>query len=266
MDVEGCSYEEACEILGYGGAISHLDEKLAEFFGTKKPETVVKPEPKTKILSMPEGVVPISSLNTWTFQRRSSEEYLGKRNIPSTGLYFGVSGEYRERVVIPYYDADGNLIYYNGRYIGSNTKLPKYKGPPKEIGVGKSDVVYMPNWKAKGSLHVTEGEFDSIALNLCGLASCAVGGSNLSEYQRKVLKDRTVILCGDIDKPGAGAVLKAGNALLEEGFKDIWFVRPAVGYKDWNDLYVKFGELVPNYIKAKMKPFDLITAEQLFAK
>lgn len=268
MDVDKCSMEEAYDRIGSENIVD-LDAQLEEFFGTKKPAIVAAPAVEhTKVLTMPEGVALISGLPTWSRAKRDAEVYLQGRKIPCTGLYVGVEGDYRDRVVIPYYDQDGNLIYYNGRYIGTYNKATKYKGPDKKIGVGKGDVIFMPEWAPPGcTLHVTEGEFDAIVLRACGLWSCAVGGSNLSYFQQKTLKPYNVRLCGDVDKPGAGAVFRSGNAMLSVGFKNITFVRPPKGYKDWNELYLKLpGELVARYIEDKAKPFDLITSEQLFAE
>jgi hypothetical protein len=266
MDVDKCSYEEACEILGADGGIQRLEEELEAFFAAKKPGPIAPiTEPTKKSLTMPDGVVLITSLTPWNRARKNAEWYLANRKIPVQDLYIGLKDEFRERVVIPYYDRDGDLIYYNGRYIGPSDKPAKYRGPDKSIGVGKGDVVYMPHWHEPGTLlHITEGEFDAMVLSLCGLASCAVGGSHLTEYQRKILRDYRICLCGDNDKPGMGAIMRTGMQMLEEGFKNIRFVHPPEGYKDWNELYIKIGPLVKTYVEGRYKPFDVITAEQLF--
>jgi hypothetical protein len=267
MDVENCSYDEACDILDVHDP--DYDKELEAFFAAKKTETLLVTEvPQTKkALTFPEGVVPIESLPSWNYLRKNAEKYLLGRGIPLEGLYVGTKNEFRERIVIPYYDKDGELVYYNGRYFGDSSKPAKYRGPDKEIGIGKGDVLFMPKWVEPGSiLHVTEGEFDAMVLNLCGLNSCSVGGSNLTTVQQKILRQYNICLCGDIDKPGAGAVFRAGTKMLEEGFKNVKFVRPPKGYKDWNDLYIQFGILVGRYVESHLKPFDLITAEQLFAE
>lgn len=265
IDVENCSYKEACEIIEADGNIDDLEEKLNEFFlGTKK-ETII-PSPSKKIISLPEETSWISSLSIWTRSRKNAEDYLRSRRIPIAGLAYCSQGIYRDRIVIPYYDQDGDLIYYNSRYIGPSAKAPKYLGPPKEIGVGKGDIVYMPKWANAGLLHVVEGEFDAMVLSMCGLPSCAVGGSHLTDYQRKILSNYKIKLCGDIDKPGAGAVFRIGTQMLQEGFKEISFVRPPIGYKDWNDFYIVFGEKIVDWIEQKTKNFNLISAEQLFAE
>jgi hypothetical protein len=61
-----------------------------------------------------------------------------------------------------------------------------------------------------------------------------------------------------------GAIMRTGMQMLEEGFKNIRFVHPPEGYKDWNELYIKIGPLVKTYVEGRYKPFDVITAEQLF--
>ena len=75
-----------------------------------------------------------------------------------------MDGRYKGRIIIPYYDKIGNLIYFNGRHLG-NSKC-KYLGPPKDIGVGKEDVVFMAGkWPETGSIiYLCEGEFNAISL------------------------------------------------------------------------------------------------------
>ncbi len=260
MDVDSCSYERACEILEIGE--DYCDDQLKEFFSTKK--TIVLEDQIKKKLTLPEGVVPIVSLPSWHSLGQKAIAYLDKRKLLFDKLYLGIKGEYYERIIIPYYDADDNLIYYNGRYIGDKDRA-KYKGPEKEIGVGKGDVVFMPKWHASNMLlHITEGEFDAMVLDRCKLASCAVGGSYMTVQQRKILKPYQICFCGDNDKPGAMAISKSGMDLMAEGVKNITFVRPPKGYKDWNELYIEFGlDKVRDYIYKYKKSLNILSIEQI---
>jgi len=132
MEVDGCSYKEAKDLLCGKTPIGELEAKLNEFF--KSEEEIIAEKPKG-LLSLPEECHLISSLKTGSFHRNRAENYLKDRKIPINGLYFCTNGVYKSRIVIPYYDKDGILIYFNSRHIGKSPL--RYRGPPKSIGVGK---------------------------------------------------------------------------------------------------------------------------------
>lgn len=269
MEVDRCSFESACEAIGLDDDVSRMEDRLDEFFASPGRPPAAEPEPEAaRKVTLPEGSEPILKMPGWSNLRARALSHLAARRVPPDGLYACWYADYRDRIIIPYYDRDGSLVYFNGRYVGDHPKAPRYLGPPKDIGVGKGDVVYMPRWPEPGvTLMVTEGEFDAMVLSQCGFHSCSVGGSHLTDHQRRVLRGYRVCLCGDVDKPGAGAVFRTGTRMLEEGFRGLTFVRPPKGFKDWNEFYAKFRpEVVAEYVRRKVKPFDAITAEQLFAE
>ncbi len=264
MQVEGCTYSEAQDILAGATSIRVLEEKLHEFFENKQ-KNVTRPESKIKL---PEDTYPIEDLSP--MHRMEAENYLAKRKLPSDGLYYCTAGEYRSRIVIPYYDPTGKLIYFNARHVGSS-KL-RYMGPPKTCGVGKGDVLFALKWPEPGSkVHVTEGEFDAITLNICGFYGVACGGKNLSDKQLDMLRHYKVCLSLDTDEtvveaaaPGLNGLLEMGSKLLS-AFVPVTFVRPPKGFKDWNKMLVDLVNpaIIAEYINKCEKPFDALTLEQL---
>jgi DNA primase len=272
MQVEGCSPEEAIDILG-GNEMADLEENMRAFFNSpfvpsNEPviETVAKAE--TVKLTMPEGTYLISEVATYNKSRAEAEHYLNGRKLPITGLYVGIDGRYRERILIPYYDRQGKLIYYNARYIGTSSKPTKYLGPPNELGIGKADVLYMPSWPSEGTrVYVTEGEFDTMALNLVGLHGAAIGGGQFSTRHKDFLAPYKITMAGDNDDDntaGTDTLIRVGDALMANGFSEVEFVRPPKGFKDWNDFYKKFPvQLVRKYIEENSKSYNEITASQL---
>lgn len=273
MEVDRCTYDEAIEILGGDQELHDLEERLLAFINEPTINSLegLPEAPKEKpTLQLPENSVLISEMWIRNRRRVQAELYLLNRKMPIEGFYFCLEGKYKERIVIPYYDREGNLIYWNTRYIGTWDKAPKYLGPPKEVGIGKSDVVFMKKWPSVGStLHLTEGEFDAITLTLSGFYGAAVGGGYMGDGQFKILKDYRIVICGDNDSgkksdAGLNAVCRIGNALLENGITDIGFVRPPNGYKDWNELLIKFSkELVQKYLTEHTKPFNEVTSRRL---
>lgn len=267
MLVDGCSYEEALEVLGFNLELHELESKIYDFIFNKQEQVVGKEHTK---LTLPLNSVCIENMSFQNKHRIKAEQYLLKRKIPIKGFYYCSEGKYRERIVIPYYSKDGELIYWNTRYIGQSKNMPKYLGPGKDVGVGKSDVVYMTKWvELNQTIHLTEGEFDAVTLHLCGFNSAAIGGSDMGENQFNILKDYKIVICGDNDShkfidTGMKAVCKIGDQLLENGIRNVMFVRPPNGYKDWNELYVKFdANIVKNYISSNSKIFDDFTSSRL---
>lgn len=145
MLVDNCSYYEAKEILNgnASGNLGELEEKLEEFFKAKEEISL----PKKSQLNFPPFTEFIADLPHSSWGKRRAIEYLEGRKLPTDDFLYCYDGEYKNRIIIPYYDKEKNLIYWNARTIGKS-KL-RYMGPPKSIGVGKSDVLYVPQWPEK---------------------------------------------------------------------------------------------------------------------
>lgn len=254
--VDNCDYEDAKAILGGATPIRDLERQLEEFFESQeeKPVEEIKPD-----LQLPAGTYLIDDSRKWW--RQKAEEYLATRKIPSTGLYLCVEEPYKGRIIIPYYDRQGKLIYWNARHIFPQAKM-RYLGPPKEVGIGKSDVIYFPgSWPKTGELlHVCEGEFNALSLKLSGLDAAACGGKNMSDKQALILADYRICLCLDRDKAGkvGTSVMSDAVSMLESASKTkdkLSVVRPPKPYKDWNEMYIAEGaDMVYHYIKRNAKP------------
>lgn len=252
-EMEGCLYSDVDDILGIN-EIRNLGEKLKEFFATAK--KIVKAAPIG--LPMPEGAVKISDCQDARL-KKVAEDYLEGRKIPTDDLYVCVSGKYSNRILIPYYDKEGKLIYYNTRDISGKSWL-RYLGPPKDVGVGKGDVLWTKSWPKEGDkIYLCEGEFDAMSLWEAEHNGFACGGKNLSDKQADLLKDYGIVICFDLDKYGQEALHKIGRFIRRNsGYaRKINYVRPANGYKDWNDMLIKVGKgALHLYIKSKEKPIN----------
>ena len=257
MLVDGCDYEEAVSILrGDTTSIREMERQLEEYLN-KKDGPKEEESPKEIVLSLPPYAVPLESKGWW---QNIGREYLANRCIPYKGYYICTEDKYKGRIVIPYYDAKGKLIYWNARATHPKAKL-RYVGPPKEVGVGKDDVIYMDRWPQRGeTIHLCEGEFNAKSLTIAGFYGAACGGKNMSEKQAAMLKGYKVVICLDRDKPGIAAsvvmVEKLGEFSLG-GKNRIMLVRPPVGYKDWNEMLVGLGpEILTAYILRSQKPLE----------
>lgn len=261
MHVDGCSYKEAKDILSGLTPLRALEAELDEFYTEREK---VKDTPVLKAaLDLPDYTWPIKTMPAASLQKMDAEYYLEKRKIPIANLCLCTAGDYRNRIVIPYYDRNGKLIYWNSRAL-SDEGL-RYQGPPKTCGVGKGDVIYMTSWPKPGSkIYVTEGEFDAMSLNVCGLNGAACGGRTMSDAQVLMLKDYHICLTLDTDEAGYQGLLSMSQKLMRNGISRITYVRPPVGYKDWNTMLVKHDEkIMLAYIEKKEKLFDDWTAMNL---
>jgi len=259
MQIDSCAFDEALNILG--GEDSNmrlLEERLQQLLHKKPSEPVIEPSP---VLQIPSGSHPILNLPESDYYRSSAEIYLTDRKLSPDKYLVCISGKYKNRIIIPYYDRDGKLIYWNSRVIGDShgKNVLRYQGPDSEVGVGKSDVVYTSCWPELGEeIFITEGEFDADSLASIGLNGIALGGKVLSPSQAEYLRGYKVNICLDNDGAGEEAIQKVGNDFIERGFsKGLSFVRPPVGYKDWNSMLIKLKpDVIRSYIITNRKPYS----------
>lgn len=258
MMVDKCSYSEAVESLGAisEGRIEDLERRVREIF--EKKEIVTEEPAQQKRLELPEGCYSFSDLPSSNDTMRTAREYLRSRMIDESGLFVCTHGRYRNRVVIPYYDPSGRLFYYNGRYIGDPGKNLRYLGPPKELGIGKGDVLFVPDWPPHGDkIYVSEGEFDAMSLRKAGLYSAALGGKAMTQRQMELLSPYEIVLCLDADDAGGKATSSIASELLSSGKNEVRYVRPSLEYKDWNGLLVAKGpKILAAYVRAQEKKYD----------
>ncbi len=261
MEVDGIGWPDAAEILGAGGgSLADLYQKVEEFFKEKAQEaTELKVD--TVKLELPTCTYLLTDLPSGNPYRQRCESYLNSRCLSIEGLCVcaGITADfkYRDRLVIPYYDRKGKLIYFNCRTL--KDAKPKYKGPPKELGIGKHDVIYMPSWAPLGSLDLvflTEGELDALSIFKTKLLAAALGGKAISGIQIDMLANLRPVIAFDRDDAGRGAFVEIGDRLLLMG-KQPYFVLPPRGFKDWNELLVAHGdEVLRGYIEQEIKLYD----------
>lgn len=257
--VDHCDREDALAALSGRMSIRELEKKLEEFLKDEDPPEVILPKPT---FTLPPECYLISSLGSNNWWRKKAEEYLGPRKIPIDGLYICTGDRYKARIIIPYYDRNGQLIYWNGRHIGKSKC--KYLGPPKECGVGKEDVIYMAGpWPAAGeTIYLCEGEFNAKSLRLAELNAAACGGKNMSEKQALLLAPYKIVLCLDRDKAGAAGTVKMSSMkssldAMRDSENKLMCVEPPPTVNDWNEFLVKENaELLYHYIMRSKKPLD----------
>lgn len=237
--VSKCSYAEAVKLIG----ITNRDVLY------KNP--IIKQEVIVDDIKFPNGCFLIKDLQV----DDRFITYLNNRKLPTHNLLACLSGDYNNRIIIPYYDKNDKLIFWNARCIDKKNPF-RYLVPPKEVvSVGKEDVIYFPQVpEFNSTIFLTEGEFDSLSIWTSGLCSGACGGKILNDKQLRFILNYNIVLAFDNDNPGREGVSVAGKVLLRNGFNNVTLLRPPVGYKDWNELLVKKNcEVLKNYLLTSKK-------------
>ncbi len=141
-------------------------------------------------------------LPTFTALSERALRYLAKRGIPEAVArkHGMVEWEDKFRIIIPYWDEAGRLVYWNSRAYSDNlAQGPKYIAAP-----GKHPLYVLGAADAKRCF-VVEGVFDAIAVHQAAPHQrvIAIGGKSLPRYLRadltKAAGDATIVVGLDPD-------------------------------------------------------------------
>lgn len=157
------------------------------------------------------------------------------RKIPDNiwkSFFVCEQGKYAERMIIPFFDSNRSIYYYQGRTL--TDREPKYLNRSEN----KEDSMYnIYNIDPKKPVIVLEGPVDSMFVE----NSVAVLGLDFSEHTQQTLMNLNCYYLLDNDAAGKKASLR----LLKEGRNVFLWSRFAVDYpiasecKDINDLVLK---------------------------
>lgn len=119
-------------------------------------------------------------------------------------IFVAYKGKYKNRFIIPIYNEDRKIIYFQGRAMNESV-IPKYKNPPTE----KSTIIFNQYKFDKNKyIIVAEGLIDAMMIKNQGTAGL---GKEISEDFLKLLfplTDRGIILAFDNDEPGYESMMK----------------------------------------------------------
>jgi len=119
-------------------------------------------------------------------------------------FYYCHSGRFEGRVLIPYFDSNKEVFFFQARALG-NVK-PKYLNPR---GSFKANDVFYPFDEEADHLVLCEGCVDARSMQLAGVNATAIGGNIISRVQAESLlgfKGR-IILGFDEDEGGHKGIL-----------------------------------------------------------
>lgn len=193
------------------------------------------------------------SLDSWDFVSK----FLLKRGFPAeymeqAGLiiyrekdesYFD---RFRNRVMFPIMDHQGNTIAFSGRAMGDDE--PKYLNSPETPIFNKSKTLYnfhhaRPHIRKKEQVVIFEGFADCISAVGAGVENAvATMGTALTDQHIQLLKRNTdqILICYDSDSAGLNAANRAVNMLQDHEFSVKVALMP--DNLDPDDYIKEFGE------------------------
>jgi len=169
-----------------------LDTNLDDLFADA-------PEAREEVFSLPEKFVTLTNKTTLLAHAKSLN-YLKKRGVTQEDILywkigFCFDGEYKDRIIFPSFNSNGDLNYFIGRTV-TGDKFAKFKQPPSS-----KDIIFNELYiDFDNDIILVEGIFDAIK---AGHNAIPMLGSTLREesklFQKIVGYDTTVYMALDPD-------------------------------------------------------------------
>lgn len=206
-----------------------------------------RPEIKYEAVILPKEFINFNDISNLDklgqIKAKHAANFLRRRGITSSqvkkyNIGFCLEGEYADRIIIPSYDADGNLNYFMARSFEKDVNR-KYKNPT----VQNKNIIgleYFINWEAP--IILVEGIFDALTIqrNVIPLF-----GKTLSEaLMKRLVKSDTEKVYVALDKDAQREALQHCQTLMNYG-KEVYLVE--MDGKDANEIGFKnFLNIIEN--------------------
>lgn len=167
--------------------------------------------------------------------QRKLNSFIKERCIPPNKVFMAYKGEYQGMYIIPIYDSDNNIIYFQARSSDASIK-PKYKNPTLK----KGNIIFNKHlFERSKYIIICEGLLDAISIGNQG-TSCLgkeISSKFLKELQQ--LTDMGIIIALDNDKSGLESMISIlKNVDIPFNIKFFLFPYKHKKYKDINELIV----------------------------
>lgn len=134
-----------------------------------------------------------------------------------------VYDRFRNRIMFPICNAEGEVIAFSGRILGSDAQAAKYLNSPETPLFRKGNVLFGLHKSKRALIEansaiVCEGQLDLITLFEAGITNVvAPQGTAFTENQARILKRfvQSVVLCFDADAAGQKAAERSLESLLQ---------------------------------------------------
>lgn len=195
--------------------------------------------------------------------QKALKNFIRSRNTHNYKLYIAYKGKYKGRVIIPIYDNNNHIIFFQGRAFGKNYDK-KYDNPPVE----KSHIIVNDGkFDENKYIIISEGFFDALSIGNQGTS--VLGASINDDFLKRIFtKTKTgVIIALDNDEKGIEETLKIINE-SKYSSKLKYFLMPKQ-FTNYNDINMLDGNVdnVYNFIiKNSYSKFEYYTKLSLRRK
>lgn len=170
-----------------------------------------------------------------------------QRDLTEAGLVGSRGNDlFRERMMIPLSDGQGQVIGFTGRIMADIEGAPKYLNTPQTVLYDKSRHVF-GLFQAKQAIResgfavIVEGNLDVVSSHQAGVKQVvATAGTAITEHHLKALSRLTtdIRLCFDGDKAGIAATERA-IAIAQSVHVELSIISLPHGFKDPDELIQK---------------------------
>ena len=149
------------------------------------------------LVELPKEFIPFSKMNINDKRHVEAYNYItNKRQLPidllrKFNVGFCVEGKYRNRIIVPSYNKNGDVNYFISRFWFDSKKIPKYDNPE----ANKSKIIFNESRiKWDSTVYLVEGVFDmlSIPINTIPLLGKTISDAILEKILK--FKPNIVIL------------------------------------------------------------------------
>ena len=185
----------------------------------------------------------------------------------------GVYDRFRDRLMFPILDVQGNVVGFTGRILNNEIKEAKYVNTPETAVYRKSAVLYGLD-KAKGEIRradlavLVEGNMDVVSSHQFGVSNVvACSGTALTSEQLHLLRRFTtnLAIAFDADSAGRTATIRGLDLARAQDFTIKIISLPADAGKDPDDAVRKNPQIWKDAITAAVGMMDWLYA-QAFAQ
>ena len=141
--------------------------------------------------------------NIWV---NAIDQFRKDRYIPENyKIFYAYKGDYKGRFIIPIYDDNKDIIFFQARKLPGSNIMPKYKNP----SLSKGYIVFNEyKFRRDKYIIVTEGLIDSMMIENQG--TTCLGSFISDDFMDRISKltDKGIIIAFDNDKPGFDSLEK----------------------------------------------------------
>jgi len=162
---------------------------------------------------------------------------MSKYDIIKYNIGYCKSGRYKNMIILPTYDEDGNLNYFTGRSFESEPYI-KYRNPEASRDIIPNE--HLINWNIP--IILCEGMFDAIAIKRNAIP--LLGKNIQSNLMKKIVTSVVEKIYIALDKDAMKQALRFCENLMAEG-KEVYLVD--LQDKDPSEMgFVNFTKLIQN--------------------